>query len=167
MDFRTERLTAERLAADHLADLAALHLDPEVSRFLGGVRSPAETEAYLDANLAHWARHGHGLWVIRTPDGAFAGRAGLRYIDVEGVREMEIAYAFRRDLWGQGLATEVAQALAAIWRGRRLSPSLIGIASPTNIGSRRVLEKVGFDQEREAAYRGAAVVLYRMVLDPP
>jgi hypothetical protein len=43
MDFRTERLTAERLAAGHLADLTALHLDPEVSFFLGGVRSPAQT----------------------------------------------------------------------------------------------------------------------------
>ena len=108
MDFRTERLTAERLAADHLADLAALHLDPEVSRFLGGVRSPAETEAYLDANLAHWARHGHGLWVIRTPDGAFAGRAGLRYIDVEGVREMDVATLANLLLQTQDLRVEAA-----------------------------------------------------------
>src|SRR6185312_14865863 len=115
------RLPAARLAPGHLADLTALHLDPEVSGFLGGVRSPVQTGAYLDANLAHWQRHGHGLWVLRIADGAFAGRAGLRYVDVEGESEMEIAYTFRRDLWGQGLATEVAQALLGIWRAWRLS----------------------------------------------
>jgi len=162
MDFKTDRLTAERLAPGHLADLTALHLDPEVSGFLGGVRSPVQTGAYLDANLAHWQRHGHGLWVLRIADGAFAGRAGLRYVDVEGESEMEIAYTFRRDLWGQGLATEVAQALLGIWRAWRLSPSLVGIVSPDHVGSRRVLEKVGFAYERDAAYHGDVVALYRM-----
>ena len=166
MDFRTERLTAERLAFEHLADLTALHLDPEVSRFLGGVRSPAQTEAYLSANLAHWEQHGHGLWVFRTIDGAFVGRAGLRYIDLDGVREMEIAYTLRRESWGLGLASEIARALAAMWRARRLSSSLIGIASPENAASRRVLEKAGFDREGEAAYHGEPVVVYRMSLGP-
>jgi RimJ/RimL family protein N-acetyltransferase len=166
MDFRTDRLTAERLAPGHLADLTALHLDAEVSRFLGGVRSPVQTEAYLSENLAHWARRGYGLWVARTADGAFAGRAGLRHIEVEGVPEMEIAYTFRRDLWGQGLATEIAQALVGLWRERRLSPSLIGLASPENIGSRRVLEKAGLKQERTAAHHGHPVVLYRLGFDP-
>ncbi len=166
MDFRTERLTAERLAPGHLADLTALHLDSEVSRFLGGVRSPGQTEAYLDVNLAHWTEHDHGLWVFRTMDGAFVGRAGVRYIDLEGVREMEIAYALRRQFWGQGLASEIAGALVEIWRARRLFPSLIGIASPDNIGSRRVLEKAGLAREGEAVHHGAPVVVYRMRLDP-
>lgn len=165
MDFQTERLTAVRLAAEHLADLTDLHLDPEVSRFLGGVRSASETQAYLDANLAHWREHGHGLWVLHTAGGAFAGRAGLRRIEVEGVVEMEIAYTLRRDLWGRGLATEIARALVGFWRERRLSPSLIGVASLGNAASRRVLEKVGFGFERDAAYHGAVVALYRMSLD--
>jgi RimJ/RimL family protein N-acetyltransferase len=65
-----------------------------VSRFLGGVRTPQATAAYLETNLRHWADHGLGLWTLRTQDGAFVGRAGLRYVEVEGVRELEIAYAF-------------------------------------------------------------------------
>jgi hypothetical protein len=52
--FRTSRLTAERLHEGHLADLVALHLDPDVSRYLGGVRSPEATKTYLTVNMAHW-----------------------------------------------------------------------------------------------------------------
>jgi RimJ/RimL family protein N-acetyltransferase len=162
MDFRTERLTAERLSADHLADLVPLHLDPEVCRHLGGVRSPAETEGYLKANLAHWDEHGFGLWVVRTLDGRFAGRAGIRHVEVEGAPEIEIAYTFRRDLWGQGLATEAAQALVAIWRERRLSRSLVGIVDLPHTASRRVMEKIGLVYERDATYHDSDVALYRL-----
>ena len=112
--FSTDRLTAERLNGSHLSDLVALHLDAEVSRYLGGRRSAEVTKAYLATNIAHWERHGFGLWVLRTKDGAFAGRAGIRHILVDGMDEIEIAYTFRRDLWGQGLASEIATALTEI-----------------------------------------------------
>ena len=63
-----------------------------MSRYLGGVRTAEQTKASLDATLAHWDRHGFGLWEIRDPAGAFMGRAGVRHLDVQGVDEIEIAY---------------------------------------------------------------------------
>lgn len=164
MDFRTERLAAERLCLAHLGDLTAYHLDPEVTRYLGGIRSPARTEEYLNDNLAHWDEHGFGLWVLRTIDGAFAGRAGIRHIEVEDTPEVEIAYALWRHLWRRGLASEIAQALVAIWRDRRLSPALIGIASLANGPSRRALAKVGLRYERDVTYHSEAVALDRTTL---
>src|SRR4051794_11642236 len=94
--FSTTRLTAERLNESHLTDLVELHLDPDVSRYLGGVRAPEVTKTYLATNMAHWDQYGFGLWVLRTKDGAFAGRAGIRHILVDGIDEIEIAYAFTR-----------------------------------------------------------------------
>ena len=41
--FASRRLTAEKLHEGHLADLVALHLDPDVMRYVGGVRSPETT----------------------------------------------------------------------------------------------------------------------------
>ena len=41
--FTTPRLSAEKLRQAHLADLVALHLDPDVMRYVGGVRSPETT----------------------------------------------------------------------------------------------------------------------------
>src|SRR6202521_4722885 len=100
--FTTPRLVAERLHERHLPDLVALHLDPEVSRYLGGVRSPEVTRAYLSDNLDHWDRYGFGLWVLKMPTGEFAGRAGIRHLVVDGVPEVEVVYTFARPFWGRG-----------------------------------------------------------------
>ncbi|AWM04864.1 GNAT family N-acetyltransferase [Bradyrhizobium amphicarpaeae] len=160
--FVTERLTAERLNGSHLADLVALHQDPDVSRYLGGVRSAETTKAYLGINMAHWDRHGFGLWVLRTTDGAFAGRAGVRHILVDDVDEIEIAYAFPRSLWGRGFASEVATALTRIGLAELALPSLIGIVYAGNVASRRVLEKSNYLLERSTDRHGEDVVIYRI-----
>ncbi|UVO33181.1 GNAT family N-acetyltransferase [Bradyrhizobium arachidis] len=163
--FTTSRLTAERLHEDHLADLVALHLDAEVSRYLGGVRSAEVTKVYLAVNMGHWDRYGFGLWALRTKDGDFAGRAGIRHIAVDDLDEVEIAYAFKRTLWGQGLASEIADVLTGIGLTRLALPSLVGLVYPDNSASRRVLEKSGFTLERSAMRRGGEMVIYRALRD--
>ncbi|QPF95147.1 GNAT family N-acetyltransferase [Bradyrhizobium commune] len=160
--FSTDRLIAERLRDDHLADLVALHLDPEVSRYLGGVRAPEATKAYLAVNIAHWDRHGFGLWALRTRDGAFAGRAGIRHILVDGIDEIEIAYTFKREFWGQGLASEIAIALTQIGLSQLALPSLIGLVFVGHRASRRVLEKANYVLEKSTIHHGEDVVIYRI-----
>lgn len=164
--FRTAKLIGERLHEGHLADLVALHLDPEVSRYLGGVRTAEATEAYLEANMAHWEKHGFGLWVLRTKTGEFAGRAGLREVVVDGQEDVEIAYTFKRSLWGQGLASEITPALTNYGLMQLKLPSLVGLVSIENVASRRVLEKSNFTLERTTLYRGERIVVYRSP-EPP
>ncbi|MDA9503298.1 acetyltransferase [Bradyrhizobium sp. CCBAU 11386] len=159
--FTTASLTAERLNESHLADLVALHLDPEVSRYLGGARSAETTKTYLAVNMAHWDQHGFGLWVLRTRDGQFAGRTGIRHILVDGIDEIEIAYTFKRSLWGQGLASETAAALTHIGLSQLALPSLIGLVFVGNAASRRVLEKSNYLLERSTLHHGEDVVIYR------
>jgi RimJ/RimL family protein N-acetyltransferase len=160
--FETKRLIAERLGEDHLDDLVALHLDPDVSRYLGGVRSAEATKAYLATSMAHWDRHGFGLWALRTKDGAFAGRAGIRHIPVDGVDEIEIAYTFKRALWAQGLASEIATALTDIGLLELKLASLIGLVFIEHAASRRVLEKANYLLEKTTMHHGKAFVIYRI-----
>jgi RimJ/RimL family protein N-acetyltransferase len=159
--FSTSRLTAERLRQDHLADLVALHLDPEVSRYLGGVRTPEATKEYVAAAMAHWDRHGFGLCALRTHAGEFAGRAGIRRAIVNGAPEFEILYTLKRELWGSGLASEIAVALTGIARVQLRLPSLVGQVVIGNTASCRVLEKLNFTRERTMQSRGEEVALYR------
>lgn len=165
--FTTKRLIAERLREDHLTDLVTLHLDPEVSRHLGGVRSAETTKEYLDVNMAHWDRYGFGLWALRTSDGAFAGRAGLRHILVDDIDEIEIAYAFTRSLWGRGLAGEIATAMTRIGLSQLTLTSVIGIVNVENGASRRVLEKSNYLLERSTNRHGEDVVIYRIRCECP
>lgn len=157
----TARLTATPLAPEDLPDLVTLHLDSEVSRYLGGVRTPATTARYVETNLRHWADHGLGLWTWRTHDGRFAGRAGLRYVKLEGVRELEVAYTLARSMWGRGLASEIAEALVEVWTARCIEPTLVGIVIKGNRASERVLEKTGFHFEREADFHSEVCGVFR------
>jgi RimJ/RimL family protein N-acetyltransferase len=159
--FRTTRLTAEKLHERHLADLISLHLDPDVSRYLGGVRPPDTTKAYLKANMAHWDRYGFGLWVLKTNAGEFAGRAGIRHIVVDDVDEIEVAYAFKRTLWGQGLASEITNTLTNIGLSEFELPSLVSLVSIENKASCRVLEKSSFALERTTMYLDEECFFYR------
>jgi RimJ/RimL family protein N-acetyltransferase len=159
--FATDRLIAERLREDHLADLVALHLDPDVSRYIGGVRSVEATKAYLATSIAHWDQLGFGLWALRIDSGEFAGRAGIRRTLVDDVPEFEILYALKRDYWGRGLASEIAAALTGMARSQLQLPSLVGFVVAGNDASCRVLEKCGFTRQRTTLSRGAEVLLYR------
>lgn len=167
--FSTKRLTAERLNESHLTDLVALHLDAEVSRYLGGVRTPEVTKTYLATNMAHWDQHGFGLWVLRTQDGAFVGRAGIRHILVEDIDEIEILYAYKREFWGRGFASEIAAAMTDIGLSHHKLPSLIGIVNVRNGASRRVLERSDYLIERNTNRHGEDVVIYRKsrAVSPP
>lgn len=159
--FTTARLIATRLSPEDLPDLVRLHLDGEVSRFIGGIRTPATTATYLETNLRHWTEHEIGLWALRTADGTFMGRAGLRYVELEGVRELELAYTFARSAWGQGLATEIARALVEIWERRCAAPSLVGIVVKGNLASERVLLKAGLSPERDAVFHEEVCGVFR------
>jgi RimJ/RimL family protein N-acetyltransferase len=159
--FSTARLTAQKLSDDDLEDLVALHLDEEVSRYIGGVRTRDATSAYLAANLDHWKRHGYGLWVLRSRTGAFAGRAGVRQLMIDGRVEVEVTYAFERTFWGQGLACEVTEALADLGLNQLWLASLVGVVVSEHGASRRVLEKSGFAFERDVVFNGQGCALYR------
>lgn len=160
--FRTARMRAERLSRDHLAELCAMHRDARVMATLGGVRSDVGTENYLAANLSHWERHGHGLWILRDEAGRFLGRAGIRHLAIEGESEIELAYALLVDYWGRGLATEIARTLLGMaWTHLGL-PGLVSWTGITNVASQRVMQKVGFSFERTLDYDGEPCVLYRI-----
>lgn len=160
--FSTARLDAERLTADHWDDLRRMDQDVRFMAELGGVRDAAGTLAYLERNLAHWAAHGFGLWMLRDRrSGAVIGRAVLRHLDVDGIDEVETGYGFLPDLWGRGLATEIARACVSIGRQQLGMASIIGITVPTNAASQQVMRKAGLRYERDILHAGLLHQLFR------
>ena len=149
MELLTPRLRGERLEPRHYAELRRMFTDPVVMLHLGGVQSEESTQSYLTRNLAHWAVHEHGLWIMYERDGVEPiGRAVLRHLVVDGIDEVETGYAFYAPYWRRGYATEVTRACLDLGFQALGLPSIVAVTMPDNAASQHVLGKCGFTFDR-------------------
>ena len=163
----TPRLRLERMRSGDDAELVRLLGDPRVGDTLGGTRTPAQTQELLTAHLAHWDRHGYGLWMMRDREtGAFVGRGGLNHARIGDRDELEVGWAVVPERQGEGLATELAHASARIALHGLGKPDVVSFTLPHNAASRRVMEKAGLAFEKDVDYKGRPHVLYRRRADP-
>lgn len=159
----TDRLILNRFRETDLGDLERMHSDPRVMKTLGGVRSNAQTQLFLEQALDHWEEHGFGLWAFRDrASRQFAGRGGLRHVQIGGSDEVELAYALLPDYWRRGLATEASTAILNVAFGPLGLAQVACFTLPTNLESRRVMEKLGFTFERELIHSDLPHVLFRL-----
>ena len=158
-------MIGERLRADHEPELVTLMLDPRVAATLWptvGTPTSADVHRSLLDKLAHWERHRFGMWLMRDREsGAMVGRGGLQETLVAEQWEVEAGWAIVPERWGQGLATELALASVDVAWGALALQEIVAFALPTNAASRRVMEKSGFEFERDIEYAGLPHVLYR------
>jgi RimJ/RimL family protein N-acetyltransferase len=82
--------------------------------------------------------------------------------DVAGTR-FALGYAFGARWWGRGYATEAARAVIAEAFGDLDMDRLVAITREANVGSRHVLEKLGFQMEGVRHVWGAEQLFF--VLD--
>ena len=164
--FSTPRLTAERLREHHFEDIFRMHRDARQMETLGGIKTEQETREYLEWNLDHWDRYGHGLWILRERrDGPVIGRALLRHLFVEGRDEVEVGYSFNPDHWGKGFATEIATTLVRLGFEQLRLAAIVAITMLTNEASKRVLRKAGLEDAGETIHAGSAHSLFRTPVD--
>jgi Acetyltransferases, including N-acetylases of ribosomal proteins len=142
-ELETERLRLMPWTADSVDELLAMHTHPMVQRYLdaeGRVYDRARAEQRIEGWQQEFAEHGLGKFrMVRRSDGAFVGRAGFSPFDGEA----EIGYSLAHEHWGQGYASEMAQALSDWFFANREEAGFIGFAHVDNAASRRVLEKIG------------------------
>ena len=119
----------------------------------------ARVRALVENNAAHFATFGFGLWLVNE---------GVNPIGFVGLRPRETAYepelyyglvpAARR----QGFATEAAAAVIERLFG---TPSVTGVwavTDPDNVGSYRVLERLGMTLEHKGEFDGKPSRVYRL-----
>jgi len=134
--------------------LFELDQDPVVMHFLNdGKPTPREEideyfvpriEAFTDPTT------GCGLWAVNDKDsGDYLGWIlvrqygfGLSYVEPDNI---ELGWRLKRHCWGQGIATEAAQAIVDVLR---LNPDVLKFSALTdseNFASTRVMEKLGME----------------------
>lgn len=162
---QTRRLLARKPT---LKDRDAYHAhfkQPEIESWLRPPPLPRFEDRVLDelveGDCAHWSDHGFGPWVlVEQESGEFAGRGGLAWTSVEGKARVELPWSIEPRLHGRGLATEAATA-AVEWAGELRFEEVVALILPANVASRRVAEKVGFEQAGEVIHAGLPHLLFR------
>jgi RimJ/RimL family protein N-acetyltransferase len=161
---QTTRLIYERLRPEHAPEERRLLLDPRVGATLWSRPAPPTEDEIVDglaAKVDHWDRHGFGLWLVRDREtGRAVGRGGLQYTYTADLHDVEAAWAIVPERWGQGLATELAHACVEVGFEQLGLRRIVAFTLPENIASRRVMEKAGFEYERDIAHAGLVHVLY-------
>lgn len=118
-------------------------------------------EEWISRNIRRYAKDGHGLWAaVLKASGEVIGDCGLTVQNVGGVDEIEVGYHTRRDLWGQGLATEAARACRDYGFAELPVNRLISIIRPENHASRRVAEKNGMTIAKEVLWANLPHLIY-------
>jgi RimJ/RimL family protein N-acetyltransferase len=135
------------------ADRAPFHAmcrDAEVMRYLGGLRTPAESDEAVDRQIALQETLGHCFWAIeRREDGAFLGFCGLKPgpENTPIAADIEIGWRLRRDSWGQGYAREAAQECLS-WGWAHLDAlEIAAITVPGNVRSWGLMERLGMRRD--------------------
>lgn len=139
-----------------------IYSDADVTRFLpGGKPRPLDgTQTVLDFAIAHQRKHGFSIWAVeRRADYHFLGHCGLVYL--RDAPQVEVAYAFGAAYWGQGYATEAARASLRFGFQTLKLDRILALAFPENIGSQRVMQKIGMRHQGETEqYYRTRLVLY-------
>jgi RimJ/RimL family protein N-acetyltransferase len=146
----TERLILRKLTIDDAAFMLDLLNQPSFIQFIGdrGVRTLDDArECILTRYIAAYERLGFGVYLTLLKEGQVPiGICGL--IKRDTLEDVDIGYAFLPQYWSKGYAVESASAVLAYARNTLGLKRLLGITTPDNISSIRVLEKIGLKFEK-------------------
>ncbi|MGI5164006.1 GNAT family N-acetyltransferase [Spirillospora sp. CA-253888] len=144
----SERILLRRFTEADITDLAALHGDLRVMRYIGRPDSRAVIEEETLPRILDAYRTlppGLGQWVaLQKEAGAFLGWFSLRPATSRGLEGgTELGYRLKPEAWGRGYATEGARAVVRSGFEVAGVERVVATTMTVNTASRRVLEKAG------------------------
>ena len=157
----TKRLTLRAFTPADAGPLYRILAEMDILRYWPTTNSPSRQQVrkLIDHQLQHWEEHRLGWWAVEPRSGdRLIGWSGLQHLPE--TNEVEVAYLLSRAWWGRGLATEAATACLHYGFVELGLDRIIGLTHPDNIGSQRVLEKVGLIFVDRAHYFGIEVCRY-------
>ena len=155
----TERLALRRFTLEDLDWLCDFYADAEVTQYLGGVKTRAQTIELMDQRiLSFYDRHpGLGIWM--TVERATSTPVGFHVLNyIHGAPIVQVGFGLLKAHWGRGFASEMGLPLLIYGFRDFALQRIIGIANVGNHASLRVLAKLGLDRkaDRELAHHAYA-----------
>ena len=142
----TERLTLRELTPDDESFIFTLLNEPSWLKYIGdrGIATPEDARIYIEKGpMAMYARHGFGLYLValkltQEP----MGLCGL--IKRDGLKDVDLGFAFLPAFWGKGYALEAATAVVDHGTNILGISPIVAITAQDNVRSGNLLEKLGF-----------------------
>lgn len=144
-----------RLRIRHFEDTDAqamfeLNSDPEVVRYTGDTafEDLAGAQKIIRYVQDQYLEFGIARWVVERSDtNEIIGWSGLKYLPEE--KTVDLGYRFFRKYWGMGYGFEAAKACFDYGKETLAIRHMIGRAVQENAGSVQILEKLGFEYQRD------------------
>jgi len=150
---QTQRLVLRHLTFEDAGFLCRMLNEPSWLRFIGdrGVRTPQDAQRYIQEKfVALYESDGFGMYLLELKDGGSPiGLCGL--VKRDSLPGPDIGFALLTQFEGHGYAFEASKAVMNHAREEIHLTKLLAIVNPDNVGSIRLLERLGFSHE--GAYR--------------
>jgi RimJ/RimL family protein N-acetyltransferase len=162
----TERLELRHVRPSDVEYFAETHADEEVMRHVGGAVSREDAWRRAMTGAGFWGVLGIGLWAVeRQSDGQTIGHVGFfdfqRDMQPSISGEPEMGWIFSSKAQGKGYASEAVRA-ALDWFDANIGPlSVPAIIDIDNAPSMRLAERLGFERQPDAVYRGGPMGYFR------
>ncbi len=158
----TKRTFLREITVEDSENAYSLNLDPEVIEYTGdsSFDSIEKAREFLE-NYDHYKKYGFGRWaVINKIDNQFIGWCGLKF--TEELNEFDIGFRLFKEYWNMGYATETAKACIDFGFDKFGMTEIVGRAMKENIGSIKVLEKIGLVFSNSFDFEGQEGVIYKI-----
>ncbi|HET6233388.1 MAG TPA: GNAT family N-acetyltransferase [Acetobacteraceae bacterium] len=149
MRIETTRLILRPPALTDIPDLFGFLGDAKAMRYTHADASPRACRRRIAVHEWRRRRDGYAPWAIVTKaTGQLIGWGGLYQDPFDPGWGVEVGYFFHPSAWGRGYASELAAACTEVADDVLKLPKISAFAHADNLGSRRVLEKTGFEAVR-------------------
>ncbi|MEU2157624.1 GNAT family N-acetyltransferase [Streptomyces sp. NPDC019396] len=156
-EIRTPRLLLRRWHDDDLAPMADINAEPRVMHWIddGSVRDLDQTAEAIERAEEEWDEEGFGLFAVELlASGELAGFTGLSVPEFlpEVLPAVAITWRLGSQFWGQGYASEAAQATMEFALQDRGLDRLISINRVGDEASENVIRKLDMVPECVTAH---------------
>lgn len=161
----TPRLVIRNFRPDEEDAYIAMLCDTRVNQHLPK-RTPDENrKGFKDTLAADAAGAVFTKWTIENKaDGDYAGMCLLRAYDNQP-GTLEVGYCLTEKYWGQGLATEMVEALIAYAAGYPEIGYIVAVTTPGNTASQKVLEKAGLVNQGHIVRDNEELIFFKLGLN--
>ena len=165
-NLETNRLILRELNPDDAKNFYDLNSNPNIIKYTGNsaFKNVEEASGFLE-NYQDYKFNGYGRWaVIEKATDKFIGWCGLKFGEMKN--ETDIGFRFFEEEWNKGYATESGVACMQYGFENLKLKRIVGRAMKENIGSIKVLEKIGLKYEKDIEFDGNAAVIYKIENNP-